>query len=134
MVFFSGESMEIRERKLISRAKLEGRKLHVLEDVLIDTGAAFTVIPPEIADFLDLEVNRDYPRARLVTASGIIETPVKVLDRLEIADIRVEKLPVVIHKIPDPAPIKVLLGMNFIEKVRLTVNGKDGKFDLQDPV
>lgn len=134
MVFFSGESMEIRERKLISRAKLEGRKLHVLEDVLIDTGAAFTVIPPEIADFLNLEVNRDYPRARLVTASGIIETPVKVLDRLEIADIRVEKLPVVLHKIPDPAPIKVLLGMNFIEKVRLTVNGKDGKFDLQDPV
>lgn len=134
MVFFSGEPMEIRERKLISRAKLEGRKLHVLEDVLIDTGAAFTVIPPEIAEFLDLEVNRDYPRARLVTASGIIETPVKVLDRLEIADIKVEKLPVVIHKIPDPAPIKVLLGMNFIEKVRPTVNGKDGKFDLQDPV
>jgi len=33
--------MEIRERKLISRAKLEGRKLHVLEDVLIDTGVAF---------------------------------------------------------------------------------------------
>lgn len=126
--------MEIRERKLISRAKLEGRKLYVLEDVLIDTGAAFTVIPPEIADFLDLEVNRDYPRARLVTASGIIETPVKVLDMLEIADIKVEKLPVVIHKIPDPAPIKVLLGMNFIEKVRLTVNGKKGKFDLQDPL
>jgi len=39
----------------------------------------------------------------------------------------------VIHKIPDPAPIKVLLGMNFIEKVRLTVDGKEGKFDLKDP-
>lgn len=134
MAFSSGEPMEIRERKLISRAKLEGKKLHVLEDVLIDTGAAFTVIPPEIADFLDLEVNRDYPRARLVTASGIIETPVKVLDKLEIGDIKIERLPVVIHKIPDPAPIKVLLGMNFIEKVTLTVNGKEGEFDLQDPV
>lgn len=134
MAFSSGEPMEIRERKLISRAKLEGKKLHVLEDVLIDTGAAFTVIPPEIADFLELEVNRDYPRARLVTASGVIETPVKVLGKLEIGDIKIEKLPVVIHKIPDPAPIKVLLGMNFIEKVTLTVNGKEGKFDLQDPV
>ena len=49
--------MEIRERKLISRAKLEGKKLHVLEIVLIDTGAAFTVLPPEIDDFLELEVN-----------------------------------------------------------------------------
>ena len=125
--------MKIRERKLISRAKLEGKKLHVLEDALIDTGAAFTVIPPEIADLLELEVNKDRPRARLVTASGIIETPVKVLDMLEIADIKIEKLPVVIHKIPDPAPIKVLLGMNFIEKVKLIVNGKERKFDLQDP-
>ena len=108
-------------------------KSYVLEDALIDTGAAFTVIPPEIADLLELEVNKDRPRARLVTASGIIETPVKVLDMLEIADIKVEKLPVVIHKIPDPAPIKVLLGMNFIEKVKLIVNGKERKFDLQDP-
>lgn len=134
MASSSGEPMEIRERKLISMTKLEGEELHVLEDVLIDTGAAFTVIPPEVADFLDLEVNRDYPRARLVTASGIIETPVKALDGLEIAEIKVEKLPVAIHKIPDPAPIKVLLGMNFIEKVTLTVNGKEGKFDLQDPL
>jgi len=51
--------MEITERKLVSRAKLKGKRLHVLEDVLIDMGAAFTVLPPEIADFLELEVNRE---------------------------------------------------------------------------
>ena len=69
----------------------------------------------------------------MVTASGIIETSIKVLDGLEVAGIRVEKLPVVVHKIPDPAPIKILLGMNFIERVRLLVDGKGGSFDLEDP-
>jgi predicted aspartyl protease len=125
--------MEIEERRLILRVKLGGRRFHVFEDALIDTGAAFTVLPPETADLLELVVNKEFPRARLVTASGIIETPVKVLETLEVADIRIEKLPVVIHKIPDPAPMKVLLGMNLIEKVRLVVDGKKNKFDLEDP-
>jgi hypothetical protein len=49
--------MEITEGKLLSRAKLEGKKLHVLEDVLIDTGAALTVIPPEIADINYFVIN-----------------------------------------------------------------------------
>jgi len=125
--------MKIEARRLLVRVRLIGRNFSVWEDAVVDTGAAFTVVPPEIADFLELEVDRNYPRATLVTASGIIETSIKVLDGLEVAGIRVEKLPVVVHKIPDPAPIKILLGMNFIERVRLLVDGKGGSFDLEDP-
>jgi len=105
----------------------------VFEDALIDTGAAFTVIPPVIADFLELETDSAFPKAMLVTASGLIEAPVKILEKLEVAGIEIESLPVVVHKIPDPAPIKVLLGMNFIEKVKLRVDGKQDEFEIQDP-
>ncbi|MFQ6094769.1 MAG: TIGR02281 family clan AA aspartic protease [Candidatus Bathyarchaeia archaeon] len=125
--------MEIREGKLLMRAKLEGKTHRVFEDALIDTGAAFTVIPPVMADFLELETNKAFPKATLVTASGLIEAPVKIIENLEVAGIEIKKLPVVAHKIPDPAPIKVLLGMNFIEKVKLTINGKQNKFRMEDP-
>ena len=125
--------MKIRARRLLVKVRLVGKKMSVFEDALIDTGAAFTVVPPEIADLLELELNRDYPRATLVTASGVIEASVKVLDRIEVAGVKVERLPVVTHKIPDPAPLKILLGMNFMEKVRLVVDGKKGTFDLEDP-
>lgn len=125
--------MRIKERKLVTRVKLGGKRFHVFEDALIDTGAAFTVAPPEIADFLELETNRKIRKAKLVTASGIIETPVKILEKLEVGGVEIKRLSVVIHKIPDPAPIKVLLGMNFIEKIKLVVNGKRGAFDLKDP-
>lgn len=113
--------------------RLAGKRFHVFEDALIDTGAAFTVLPPEVADFLELETDRNFPRARLVTASGLIETPVRVLDRIETADVTIERLQIVAHRIPDPAPIKILLGMNFIEKVKLIVSGKESTFYLQDP-
>jgi predicted aspartyl protease len=125
--------MEIKEGRLITRVKLEGKKFSTFEDALIDTGSAFTVIPPQIADFLELEIHKGSPKVHLVTASGLIEPSLKILDKLEIENITVERLPVVIHEIPDPAPIKVLLGMNFLDKARLTLNGKEKSFQIEDP-
>jgi predicted aspartyl protease len=126
--------MEIIARRLISRVRLQGRRFTVFEDALIDTGAAFTVIPPETADFLELETDKDFPKAKLVTASGIIETPVRILEKLEIAGQEAKELQVVVHRIPDPAPIKLLLGMNLIEKMKLIVDGKSNEFKLEDPI
>ena len=125
--------MKIEGRRLLVRVRLVGRTVSVFENAIVDTGAAFTVVPPEIADFLELEVNREYPRATLVTASGVIETPVRILKGIEVAGVKVDLLPVVVHKIPDPAPVKILLGMNFIEKARLLVDGKNEVFILEDP-
>jgi len=125
--------MDIVDRKLICRVKLHGKKRSVYEDALVDTGAAFTVIPPETCEFLDLEADNQLPKARLVTASGIIETPVKILEKLEIAELEIWRLQIVVHKIPDPAPIKVLLGMNFIERTKLVIDGKKGQFTLAYP-
>jgi hypothetical protein len=39
---------------------------------------------------LEFTTDRDFPKAKLVTAAGIIETPVKVLERLEVAGRRRE--------------------------------------------
>jgi len=125
--------MEIVQGRLIVRAKLEGKKFSTFEDALIDTGAAFAVIPAEVADFLELGVWEKRPKVELVTASGLIKPSVRTLDRLEVGNVKIENLPVVIHEIPDPAPIKILLGMNFIERTNLLVNGKQKLFRIEDP-
>ena len=125
--------MKIVQGRLIVRVKLEGKKFSTFEDALIDTGAAFTVIPAEVADFLELGVWEKRPKVELVTASGLIKPSVRILDRLEVGNVKIENLPVVIHEIPDPAPIKILLGMNFIERTNLLVNGKQKLFRIEDP-
>lgn len=123
--------MKIEENRLIVKVQLWGKRF-VQEDALIDTGAAFSVIPPEIDEFLELEYH-EIPKTTLITASGIIEPEVKVLTKMVVGEITIEKLPVVIHEIPDPAPIKILLGMNFIKNVNLRVNGKEDTFNVEDP-
>jgi len=125
--------MEITQDRLITRVKLAGARFSTFEDVLIDTGAAFTVVPAEIADFLELKSYEEQPKVELVTASGLIKPSVRILERLEVGDIKMKNLPVVIHEIPDPAPIKILLGMNFIKRIELMVNGKEKSFEIQDP-
>ena len=68
-----------------------------------------------------------------MTASGIIETPVRILNKIEVAMSKLKTCPVGAQKITDTEPVKILLGMNFIESLKLTVNGKNGTFDLEDP-
>lgn len=125
--------MKIVDDKLLVKVKLGGKQ-SVWEDALIDTGSAFTVIPPEISDFLELRINRKCPKVRLVTASGLIEPEVRIMDRLTIGDIEIERILVVIHEIPDPAPIKVLLGMNFVKRINLYVKGKDNTFQIEESI
>jgi len=76
-----------------------------------------------------VDINAQHIPSRLgfgkLSADSDIET--------EVANIKVETLPVVIHKIPDPAPVKILPGMNFIESVKMIVDGKNGTFDLEGP-
>lgn len=86
--------MEMREGRLVTRVRLEGRRFTVFEDALIDTGASFTVIPPAIADFLELETYGKSPQIPLTTASGLIEVPVRVLGAINVGTQRVEELSV----------------------------------------
>lgn len=125
--------MKIKGNKLIVKVRLEGRKFYTLENALIDSGSAFTVISPGIADYLQLETFYKWPKISLITASGLIEPSVKVMEGIVVGKIRIKKLPVVIHEIPDPAPIKILLGMNFVQKLNLQINGKKRNFNISDP-
>jgi len=72
--------MEIKEDKLLLGVRLEGKGLQVFENVLIDTGAAFTVVPQVISDFLELETNRAFPKAILtITKPFSLQAPAKFI-------------------------------------------------------
>jgi len=86
--------MEIKDGKLILRVRLGGKTISIVEDALIDTGSTFTILPPEIADRLRLKAYRNMPKVNLTTASGFIEAPVRVLDRVGIGDMTLENIPV----------------------------------------
>ncbi len=57
--------MKISNRRLLLRVGLSGKRTRIFEDALIDTGASFTVIPTEVAEYLELKAHQAQPRTLL---------------------------------------------------------------------
>lgn len=124
--------MKLKNGRPILQVTIYGRDNSYTGEALIDTGAAFLVIPPSVDEQLGLETDVDEPTVKLSTASGIIEVEKKIIPKIKIGELVSENIPAVIHELPEPVPIKVLIGMNFLMRTKLTLDGKNKEFDVKD--
>jgi len=124
--------MRFEKGKLKVNIEFLGRKnLRYATEAVIDTGSSVTIIPSEIADYLGLEKDRLMPKMKLITGSGQIEVSRMIMPRLKIADIPLTNTPVGIHELPDPIEVKVLIGMNVIEQLKIIIDGKNREFEIK---
>ncbi len=124
--------MRFEKGKLKVNIEFLGRKnLRYATETVIDTGSSVTIIPSEIADYLGLEKDRLMPKMKLITGSGQIEVTRMIAPRLKIADITLTNIPVGIHELPDPIEVKVLIGMNVIEQLKMIIDGKNKEFEIK---
>ncbi len=80
-------------------------------DVILDTGAAYTVIAWDVVKDIGYDPAISERRMPTVTANGIIETPVITVESIELAELRAEAVDVICHDIPEIAGIEGLLGL-----------------------
>jgi len=124
--------MKFQDSKLILKVELFGKKSSIIVEALIDTGAAYTLIPPRIANLLELELDKEEPYVMLSTASGVIGVTKKIINEIKINGLMFKNIPAVIHELPEPTLIKVLIGMNLLMKTKLIVDGKKKEFILEN--
>lgn len=113
----AGNSMQV-------RARLNG---HVVAPFLIDTGATDVSIPKWVADRLGIEVGPDTRRQRYVTANGVVEEPVVMLDSVQLGGARVEDVPASIN---ESMPVG-LLGLSFFNHFSYHVDAAAGVVTLK---
>ncbi len=116
--------------KLKVKAIFSKRNLRYAEDAIIDTGSSVTIIPPEIADYLEFEPDKENPSMKIVTGSGILEIPRKIATTMKINDLVFTDFPVGVHELPKEVETKVLIGMDIINQIKLIVNGKNREFEI----
>ena len=81
----------------------------------LDTGASFTMIPPEKIIAVGHEIPTSQERmVRVSTASGIEYVPLVTIPSLKCLGITVRNLKVVCHNLPSESPVEGLLGLNFL--------------------
>ncbi len=91
-------------------------------DMILDTGAVYTVIAWDVAKDIGYDPAISPRRTPIVTANGVIEAPLITVDAIEVADARAEVVDVICHDIPEITGIEGLLGLSFLKHFRTVID------------
>jgi predicted aspartyl protease len=91
--------------------------------MIVDSGAAYCCITPEIARLLRYDLQRPMARCSIASAQGLeAEVPSFRLQSLQVEGIMVQMLEVLVVHFPPRLRIDEVLGVNFLERFRFTLD------------
>jgi clan AA aspartic protease (TIGR02281 family) len=96
---------------------------------VLDTGATYTLLPTEDAIELGYDLSTA-PRVQVMTANGLIQAARVVLREVCIGDIRARNVEALCYDMPG-AQVSALLGLSFLEHVRLKLDLKGRTLDME---
>ncbi len=96
-------------------AQIIGPKAKRTTKMALDTGATFTMIPPEkiIITGHKIPVSPE-ETIKIFTASGIEYVPLVTISSFASLGITVRNIKVICHALPPESPVEGLLGLNFL--------------------
>ena len=100
---------------------------------LVDTGASYTTITSALARELGITDLERRPRVRFRAASGDIEAPLVQVKSLRIRDAYVEDITVAICDTCGDGLIDGLLGLNFLQRFNVEIDGPSGRLLFRKP-
>ena len=95
---------------------------------LLDTGASYCVIAPELARTLALPPTGSF--ATVHTANGSVRAPVVRLRVLELGDTRVHDVQAIVHDAVGPH-LDGVIGLNFLNRFRYAVDPQRRELELE---
>jgi clan AA aspartic protease (TIGR02281 family) len=99
-------------------------------DVILDTGAVYTVIAWDVAKDIGYDPAVSKRRTPIVTANGVIEVPLITVERIQVAELRAKAVDVVCLDIPEIAGIEGLLGLSFLRHFRTLIDYTTGVLEI----
>lgn len=93
---------------------------HHAATFLVDTGASYTVITPQMAQQLGLNFEEGSTTVPVTTANGVVQAPLIRLKQLSLGSLKVENVEAVVADLGDVSPISGLLGMSFFHGMELS--------------
>ena len=115
---------------IVKNTRILGPKGFVEADLLLDTGAVFTVISWSVMKLIGYDPAITSERQELVTANGVIEVPRLKVESIIIGNTKANEVEVICHDIPEIAEIRGLLGLNFLMNFRTVIDYKQGYLEI----
>ena len=96
----------------------------------LDTGCSRTIIPFEAAEAIGCDPGGFNSRTRIITGSGIEIVPVVSLKSIKALGMTIKNLEVACHDLPEEGFVDGLLGLDFLNNFKLTINFRKGIISL----
>lgn len=103
---------------ILRRVRVNGPSHQREIDMILDTGAVYTVIAWDVAKDIGYDPAVSERRTPIITANGVIEVPLITVESIEVAELKAEVVDVICHDIPETASIEGLLGLSFLRRFR----------------
>jgi aspartyl protease family protein len=100
-------------------------------DLVVDTGATFTIISRSAAASLGIDLAAKLPTASFRTANGVIHAPIVALQSVEVGGMRVSDLQAAVHDVFEDGAVSGLLGLNFLGNFRMDIDTGKGVLVLE---
>jgi len=107
---------------IIRRVKIKGLTGFREIDMVLDTGAVYTVIAWDVAKDIGYDPAISERRMPIITANGVIEAPLITVESIYIKDLWKESVDVICHDIPEITGIEGLLGISFLKHFRTLID------------
>jgi clan AA aspartic protease (TIGR02281 family) len=116
---------------VIPRVELSGPKGSLQVDLLLDTGAVYTLISWDTAMALGYDPAHQRKSLPIVTANGKIHVPQIRISKISIQDISAKNVPVICHDIPELIEAAGLLGLSFLRSFRTIIDYRSLTIDIR---
>ena len=100
-------------------------------DLLIDTGATYTLLPVESLEMYGYDIATSKEKVRLIAASGYILAPKIKVQWIHALGCKFDAFPVVAYTLPPEMYFKGILGMDFLKKAKAVINTFQGEIKIQ---
>jgi predicted aspartyl protease len=98
--------------------------------LLLDTGANFTVLPPDLLTEVGCDLANPLRVIKIGAAGGLIQVPIVEVPWFNCLGQRVEQFPVVALKLPAAVALDGLLGMDFLKMQGAIIDIKRSRVEI----
>lgn len=123
-------TLNIEEHNSVIVVKNVSINNNVNANFILDTGATYTVISPELARKLGLNLNNT-SKINLITANGTIQASKATLNNISINGLSAKNVEVAVSNMGTNTTLPGLLGMSFLKNFKVTIDKSAGKLTLE---
>ncbi len=115
------------ENVILLNVRLNNR---TLVRMILDTGAKYTVITPDVARRVGIDLQANIGRVHVVTATRVDQIPLITVDNIDVHGLVIPSVPAVVSSLPAALGAEGLLGMSFLKHCRMILDAPNRVLEL----